>query len=91
VDAQSRELPPFVLKGRGHEGRFSLDRKLAAILKGTALTREHFPGYGPKYWYPARVVRRASGTINRLYGGRLIVIYGTSACIDASVTPRANL
>ena len=82
VEAQELERPPYNLTGRGHEDRVSLDRTLSAILRGTEITRLYIPGFGPKYWYPARVVKTAAKIINRRVGKAVIKFYGTCAYSD---------
>ena len=62
-------IRPFSLYGRGHEPRVSLDRSLAAILKGTGIFRIYISSHHrPSLLYPARVFVRAAKALRRKLG-----------------------
>jgi hypothetical protein len=70
LEAKTKEAPPFRLKGRGHEPRVLLNRSTAAILRGVDLPRVAKPGYGAKFYYPYRLVRRAADKRKCAIAGR---------------------
>jgi len=59
---------PYRLSGRGHEPRVSLDRKMAAALRGCDLPRVVIAGYGANNFYPRRVFVAAQATLSRKLG-----------------------
>jgi len=60
LKAMQLEKGPFNLKGRGHEPRVTLDKQVAAILRGVDLPRLYISGYGANFYYPARLIARAA-------------------------------
>ena len=58
-------IEPFDLWGRGHEPRVTLDRQLAAILKGLDLPRVEISGYGANNYYPKRIFTTAQKRLNK--------------------------
>ena len=70
---------PFHLSGRGHEARVTLDRHLAAILRGMDLPRVHISGYGPNHHYPRRIFEVAMKTLKRRLGACPIKMYEQSS------------
>lgn len=55
----------FVLSGRGHEPRVTLNRSMAALLKQSTLPRVTISGYGANNYYPARVFTSARTSLIR--------------------------
>lgn len=58
----------FVLSGRGHEPRVTLNRTMAALLKQCSLPRVTISGYGANNFYPARVFTSARTALLRKLG-----------------------
>lgn len=50
----------FRLFGRGHEPRVTLDRSLAAIVRGLDLPHVVIEGFGANKYYPRRVFEKAA-------------------------------
>ena len=71
-----RKNAPFILVGRGHEPRLTLDQSLAAVLRGVRIPCFQTSGYGANQHYPARVFRRAQRMLRQTLGWSPI---GTSA------------
>lgn len=46
---------PFLLSGRGHEPRVTLDRSLAATLRKVEIPFVYISGFGPNHFYPQRI------------------------------------
>lgn len=64
------EMPgPFKLSGRGSEGRVTLSRSLAAVLRTVDLPRVYIAGYGANYHYPRRLVERALQIVEQKKNG----------------------
>ncbi len=58
----------FVLSGRGHEPRVTLNRSMAALLKQCNLPRVTISGYGANNFYPARAFTSARTALLRKLG-----------------------
>ena len=58
----------FILSGRGHEPRVTLNRTMAALLKQCGLPRVTIAGYGANNFYPVRVFTSARTTLLRKLG-----------------------
>jgi hypothetical protein len=80
-DAANRErrVRPFNLSGRGHEPRVTLDVRLAAILRGLDIPHVRISGYGPKKFYPVRVLKSAATYLKRRFGWPPVVVSGSNA------------
>src|SRR5689334_12120981 len=80
-DAAERErrLRAFHLSGRRHEARVTLDVRLAAILRGVEIPHVRISGYGPKKFYPGRVLKRAARSLRKRFGWRPLIIFGSRA------------
>ena len=65
LKAAASEKPPFNLSGRGHEPRVHLSAPLATALRGLELPRVYIAGFGAKYSYPLRVVKRAAASLKK--------------------------
>ena len=78
--ARIEALLPFNLSGRGHEARVTLDRSLAAILRGVHLPKVYISGYGANYFYPRRVFRRAARELTRRLGSSPIAFDHSRVC-----------
>lgn len=76
-----RDKRAFNLSGRGHELRVTLDRKLAAVLRGSDLPRITISGYGANNYYPRRVFARAAKALERRIGWSPIVL-GTDESVS---------
>ena len=72
--AQERRKAPFMLFGRGHEPRVTLDHSVAAILRGLDLPRVFISGYGANYFYPRRVFATAMRSLKRKFGRSPIAV-----------------
>jgi hypothetical protein len=70
--ARERQVAEFNLFGRGHEPRVTLDRQLAAILRGLDLPRMPI---SLNTYYPARVFTRAVTLLKRRLKQRPIALY----------------
>ena len=71
---------PFRLFGRGHEPRVTLDRKLAAALRGVSIPCVNISGYGANNFYPYRVFITAVGLLNESLGWSPIAFSGSGSC-----------
>ena len=71
---------PFRLFGRGHEPRVTLDRKLAAALRGVSIPCVNISGYGANNFYPYRVFITAVGLLNESLGWSPIAFLGSGSC-----------
>ena len=74
-EALALESEPFNLLGRGHEPRLTLDKRLAAILRGVELPCAWISGYGANGHYPTRLFRRAEKILKRKHGWSPISVY----------------
>lgn len=59
---------PFQLFGRGHEPRVTLDRRLAAALRGIIIPSVNISGYGANNFYPRRVFITAVRILKKTMG-----------------------
>lgn len=59
---------PFMLSGRGHEARVSLDRTMASILRQCSIPRVRISGFGAFNFYPARVFVKAKASLRARLG-----------------------
>lgn len=78
IEQATREetsVTPFRLSGRGHEARVTLDRSLAAILRGNAVPSVTISGYGPNFHYPRRVFETAAHRLTEELGWSPIRFY----------------
>lgn len=80
---------PFRLFGRGHEPRVTLDRRLAAALRGVAIPCVSISGYGANYFYPQRVFRTAVRLLKKSLGWSPIGFSDHGSCIR--IDQRENL
>lgn len=87
LEAVRMEKGPFNIFGRGSESRLTLDRQLAAILRGLDLPRIFISGYGANYYYPARVFETAQKILeHRLENSRFhLIISSGSAWLQDKV------
>ena len=58
----------FTLLGRGHEKRVTLNRRMAAVLRGCPVPRVTIAGYGANHYYPARVFEQAAMALRARLG-----------------------
>jgi len=58
----------FTLLGRGHENRVTLDRRMAAVLRGCPVPRVTIAGYGANHYYPASVFSQAAMVLRARLG-----------------------
>jgi len=72
-------LHPFLLEGRGHEPRATLNPRLAGILRGQDLPRLRIDGFGPNNFYPARILAQAQNPLKRHLGWSPIEFNGSNA------------
>ena len=72
--AQERRKAAFNLFGRGYEPRVTLDRSVAAILRGLDVPRVFIGGYGANYFYPRRVFLTAMRSLKRKFGRSPIAV-----------------
>ncbi len=68
IAAREARETPFMLSGRGHEARVSLDRQLAGILRACELPRVHIAGWGANYFYPKRLFLSAQPVLKERLG-----------------------
>ena len=72
--AQERRKAAFNLFGRGYEPRITLDRSVAAILRGLDVPRIFISGYGANYFYPRRVFVTATKILKKTLHRSPIVV-----------------
>jgi hypothetical protein len=72
--AYERRKAGFNLFGRGYEPRITLDRSVAAILRGLDVPRVFISGYGANYFYPRRVFLTAMRSLKRKFGRSPIAV-----------------
>ncbi len=72
--AQERRKAAFNLFGRGYEPRITLDRSVAAILRGLDIPRIFISGYGANYFYPRRVFVTATKILKKTLHRSPIVV-----------------
>ena len=72
--AQERRKAAFDLFGRGYEPRITLDRSVAAILRGLDVPRIFISGYGANYFYPRRVFVTATKILKKTLHRSPIVV-----------------
>src|SRR6266481_1743937 len=72
--AQERRKAAFNLFGRGYEPRVTLDRSVAAILRGLDVPRVFIGGYGANFFYPRRVFLTAMRGLKRKFGRSPIAV-----------------
>ena len=72
--AQERRKATFNLFGRGYEPRITLDRSVAAILRGLDVPRVFISGYGANYFYPRRVFVTATKILKKTLHRSPIVV-----------------
>lgn len=58
----------FTLLGRGHENRVTLNRRMAAVLRGCPVPRVTIAGYGANHYYAARVFEQAAMALRARLG-----------------------
>lgn len=74
------ELPgPFNLSGRGHEPRCTLDRRLAAYIRGMEIPHIVISGFGANKHYPKELVDRAAEILEKTIGWSAINTFNDSA------------
>lgn len=71
---------PFQLFGRGHEPRVTLDRRLAAALRGVTIPSVNISGYGANNYYPRRVFITAVRILNKTMGWSPIRVSTDGCC-----------
>jgi len=77
LEAVEIEKGPFNIFGRGSEPRVTLDRRLAAVLRGLDIPRIYISGYGANYYYPTRVLETAQKLLEgKLERSRYTLIIG---------------
>lgn len=65
---------PFALSGRGHEPRVTLDRRMAAVVRGLDLPHVVISGHGANKHYPLSVFERAAAHIMKQVGWPAIAV-----------------
>ncbi len=64
----------FVLNGRGHEPRLTVDRRLAGVLRNVSIPHTWIAGYGANTHYPTRVFELAVQILRKRLGYSPIAI-----------------
>jgi hypothetical protein len=84
VEAESR-IASFNLSGRGHEPRVTLNRRLAAVLRGQNIPSVYISGFGANSHYPRRIFLRAEKSIKKIIPNSPLTIYSGVAYLSVPV------
>ncbi|SMC82987.1 hypothetical protein [Polynucleobacter kasalickyi] len=83
--AEELRIDSFNLSGNGHEPRVTLNRRLAAVLKGQNIPSVYISGFGTNRHYPLRVFLRAEKSIKQLLPNSPFTIYSGVAYLSKPV------
>jgi hypothetical protein len=88
IEEESR-IASFNLSGRGHEPRVTLNRRLAAVLRGQNIPSVYISGFGANSHYPLRVFLKAAQSIKKIRPDLPLTICSGVACLsELTVAPR---